>query len=271
MIQSPGVPFHARAARLLALILAALALAACVKQPLPEPPDDSAEQRVWHAFRANGGQELPPAFNLKAALNYSGPKDKHRIVIRFWGSPDLPLRMDLQAGIGATFAYWLEDENGFTALVPDDNAAYLHTDSRLGMAAFGFSFPYSMRELALLLNGQVRDLIPETYDSVRFVEGKGYEYAISRDDGQYLLTLDMEGRPVEILTPGEQPWLLEIRGYLEDQGFPRVPERIRMTHPPSEKAILYVKDIEHRDTPYPRESMSLEIPPGIELRRLTNE
>ena len=277
-ISATALPFAASLGIRLKLLVAVLlclgaVLAGCapVQGPGPETRDD-APQALWQRFRsgaeANG---TSPAFSLTSSLNYSGPQQQTRIVIHFWGNADYPLRMDLQAGIGAIFSYWREDAQGFTAYVPEEKAAYLHEDGRLGMAAFGFSFPFSLRELALFLTGRVNELLPQDYETALVLPDKGVEFGFMEAGRRFTLVLDPDGRPREMTSPDIPPWRLEVRAYMDEPGLEFVPSRIRITRDPEETILLTLKSFELRQEPWGGANLALDLPPGTELRRLLNQ
>lgn len=256
-----------------ALCLAML-LSACAPVPGPGPEitgpaADDADLALWNSFRSGSNLGGSRDFSLTSSLNYSGPEQQTRIVVHFWGSSAYPLRMDLEAGIGAIFSYWREDADGFTAYVPDEHAAYLHDDGRLGMAAFGFSFPFSLRDLALFMTGRVNELLPEAYENAEAVDG-GVRYAFLESGRRFTVTLDSQGRPLEMTSPDIPPWHLEVREYMDEQGLEFVPARIRITRDTDEKILLTLKTFELRDAPWEPANLALDLPEGTELRRLLN-
>ncbi len=212
------------------------------------------------------------AFSCQASLNYAGPKAQNRVLIRFWGNPDEALRLDLMAGIGAALSYWREGQDGFTAYVPDRNMAYVHADSRQGMAAFGVPLPYTLRELGMLLNGHWSTLVPRRYRSVRQVNlagEAGFEYQLQDKDGRdFTLILDAHARPVRLTGPGDPPWEISFSGSLEDQGLAELPKKIVMQRADSEKVVIYIKKIERQANAWPAKSLELTLPPGTVLKRL---
>ncbi|THB66175.1 MAG: hypothetical protein D6E12_11170 [Desulfovibrio sp.] len=257
----------------LALVMVAVLIAGCAPPSGPGPElDTDREAAMWQSFRSGEMHaESPQAFSLTCSLNYSGPDQQNRVVVHFWGNADYPLRMDLQAGVGTIFTYWREAEDGFIAYVPEEQAAYLHDDGKLGMAAFGFTFPFSLQELAQFLLGRVHELLPEEYNSAQVLEDGTVEYTFIEQGKRFTVLLDAEGRPMELTSPDIPPWEMEIRTYLDDAGLEQVPERIRIVREPEEKIMLLVKSFAFKTESWAPGSLDLELPPGTELRRLLNQ
>ena len=210
------------------------------------------------------------SFNLSAAMHYSGPKDKGRIIIQFWGNLAYPLRLDLQTGLGQTLSYWREDANGFTAYLPDKHSAYLHKDGRLGMAAFGIQLPFTLKQMALLLNGAWSELTPEHYTTVRPVKDKGYLYHFTAFDQTYSMIIDLTGKPLEMRTPGPEPWHVAFSGVMELPGLEKLPKKITMTQTTNQKAVLVLKKLQQTPQPYPEDKLELELPPDTDIFLLEN-
>ncbi|GAB7080302.1 hypothetical protein [Megalodesulfovibrio paquesii] len=272
----------------LCLLTAALLATACA--PSPPPPGVQPEagpgwqhraESLWRTFRARiapapGAQA--PAFSATASLNYAGPKDKHRVVAKLWGNAELPIRLDLQAGVGAMVGHWREGPEGFLAFIPGNNpdAAAFHFRNTLdGMAAFGMALPLDLQDLARLLMGDWSALFPEQYDTVQpqgdpDKDDAPIRFACFTAKGPIALTLAADGAPVSMELPagdGLGPWTLELQD-LGAPGYPAfTPQRVRMTRPSNkETAILFLKELELRPEPWPPAALHLDIPPGVLIR-----
>ncbi len=233
-------------------------------EALPHPDD------VWKTFRTSISTDQAVSFSLSAAMHYSGPKDKGRIVIQFWGNLDYPLRLDLQTGLGQTLSYWREDSTGFTAYLPDKHAAYLHKDGRLGMAAFGIQLPFTLKQMALLLNGAWSELAPAHYTTVRPVKDKGYLYEFTAFGQRYTLIIDPAGRPLDMRTPGPESWHVTFGGALDLPGLEKLPKKITMTRTADQKAVLVLKKLQQSPNPYAKDKLELELPPDTDIFLLEN-
>jgi len=279
MPSTASAPFARSACLFCALLLALCASCAPRTAPPPEQPAPTAETAphpddVWDNFqqRAAGGptSATARAFSSEASLHYSGPQAKSRVLLHFWGNLEHPLRLELSTSLGTTVALWREDAAEFLAYLPDKETAYLHRDGRLGMAAFGINLPFTLRELALLLNGRIREFMPERYTAVRRTKEGGYLFTLVGQDRRFSLLLSEAGEPLGMSTLGTDPWSLEFSGSLEDQGMPGLPEKIRMQSTGGEKAILFIKELTQRAEPWPAKELDLELPPDTRVVILEN-
>jgi len=256
----------ARLLRSAALLLAALAAvlgAACSPQPTPPP---APAQATWEAFGLVSAA-APPAFSLRASLNYSGPGQQSRVVLKFWGNVGYPLRLDMSTGFGAPVAYWREDRTGLLTYAPGAQAAWRHADALQGAAALGLPFPLTLRDLAALATGSVRALVPELFLRTEPTPEGGWSYAFARGESLRRLVLDREARPVQMegLASGRE-FVLRLADFGEAGLGPNQAATFFIDLKPDVSAVLRIKSMEMADAPWPAESLALPLPPGVALR-----
>ena len=255
-------------------ILTLLILGACAPKTIPEPDVTSLHpDRVWQLFLEKdhgGATESIQAFSCNASLHYAGQKTKSRVMLHFWGNLDYPLRLELQTGLGSTLALWREDAGEFLAYLPDKQTAYIHINGRLGMEAFGINLPFNLRELALLLNGRYADLLPERYTTVRKTKQGDYLYTVVGEQRRFSLVLGANGEIKAMGTLGTEPWSLEFSGSLDDSDLPGLPKKISMQGANGDKAILFIKKLEQRQSLWPADSLELDLPIDTKIMLLEN-
>lgn len=273
--------------RLLApLALAALlVLAACAPQSnLPRFDQPRAEVDAFRARFMRPG--LPgTGLLLRASLLYATPTRANRTDVQLYGEYARPLRMDVRAGIGSMLAMMREDNAGLLAFYPDKAQAYAHSDPVVGAQMLGLPFPFSLRDLALIVSGHFESLLPEEPDGVGPLPGGGFALRYAAGPVRRLV-LDAHGRPQSMtgaLSPsfrtqaersgwsssGAREWTLKFEAYPEDDGDPAGPaRRLVLLLPGGESATLRVRELTPRSAPWPERSLALALPAGARFMSL---
>jgi hypothetical protein len=247
------------------------------KSPSPDltPPEQNAEAearaaRIWRLFqaRANSAEALSGPFRIAANLRYSDPEGKNtRVSALLWGNgaagSPYPLRLDLLAGIGTVAAKVREDENSFTAFVPDENTAYVHDGGARTLASFGVPIPLSLSDLTLLLTGRGGALfLPASAADVppgRSLGNGGARYTVLDAPLPGELELSETGAPLAWNELRDKGWSI---GFEPGDNNPLQPEKLRISHPGGYSALVVVKEITRVSPPYPTANMELPLPPG---------
>ena len=264
-------------ALLLALVLGCVGCAPRVDLPRFTESDDNLA-----AFQ--GRFVIPPVtasgVDVRASLLYSTPSRSNRTDMQLYGDYGRPLRLDVRAGFGTMVALMREDAAGLLAYYPDRKAAYAHMDPVIGAQLLGMPFPFSMRDLALVLSGHFGTLVPQglTPAGVRVRPGGGFAFTYA-SGAVRLLVVDAHGRPERMegelsryfktqaeregaVVSGPRVWSLVFSGYPEDDGDPEGPARIlTLALPRGESAVLRVKALAERPQPWPLKSLGL-MPPA---------
>ncbi|MBF0482098.1 MAG: hypothetical protein HQK81_05725 [Desulfovibrionaceae bacterium] len=242
--------------RLAALALAAMFILCGCAAKTPTGTENEA-RAAWTQFRAQTGAPAKP-FSVQTSLNFSAPGHSHRALLKLWGEPDGPLRLDFATGMGQIFSMWREDASGWLAYYPMSNAAYTHPDTRKGAAVLGVPLPLSLRELGAVICGHFSELVSGQYQSVKAKPG-GLEYALKGDPRLSSLTLDPAGRPVALAGKGAEPWRVEFSDY-QDSGGRELPQTIVVTSAGGVKGVLRIKKFELRGEPWPQSALELPLP-----------
>ncbi|MEW5772025.1 MAG: hypothetical protein AB1916_00740 [Thermodesulfobacteriota bacterium] len=264
----PTQPLRLAASRVALLLaaLAALLAAACAPQPTPPP---APAQALWEAFGlASAG--APPAFSLRASLNYAGPDQQSRVVMKFWGNVTYPLRLDMSTSFGAPVAYWREDREGLLTYAPGAQTAWRHRDALAGASALGLPFPLTLRDLAGLATGAVRSLAPERFLRAEATPEGGWAYEFARGESLRRLVLDSQARPVRLEGRASgREYVLRLADFGETGLFPGQAATFYVDLKPDVSAVLRIKSMDAADAPWPAESLALPLPPDTRLRDLT--
>jgi hypothetical protein len=275
-------------------------LHACAGVQTPSPAVPAEEQSasddrgaaLWQRFRerAEKAESLGGPFRLRAGLRYTDAGGgTQRAAALLWGNgksgDPLPLRLDLQAGMGITAAKIREGAQSTLVYVPRENAAYLYQGKQRAPAggeagspqplpgspgqnpeaALGLPLPFSTAELALLLTGRGGTLfLPPGGGAVpdsRPVPG-GRRYTLNDAALPGELELSPEGAPLR--WRGDNGWTIEIDEAAADD--PLRPERLRIAHAGGRSVLVEVRDAERVSPPYSGEQLSLALPPGTTLK-----
>jgi len=153
-------------------------------------------------------------------------------------------------------------------------------DPVIGAQLLGLPFPFSMRDLSLVLAGHFRSLVPQDKapTAIRALPDGGFAYVYATGPVR-LLAVDPYGRPQRMegeLSPyfktqaeregevvsGPRVWSLVFSDFPEDDGDPQGPARVlTLNLPKGESAVLRVKALDERGLPWPLKSLSL-MPPS---------
>jgi len=256
-------------------------LAGCAARPAPQAPPAIEAAEATHIPRPDPADAAFTAFRrdyarvpsnavalfVGASFTFTSPKRNNRTVLEFCGNFDLPLRLDVRAGIGTSLAHFREDETGLLAFYPDRREAYALSDPVRGARMLELPLLFSLKELGLAVAGSVSSLVPERYRSAGPGPDGGFVYAFEPGRVESL-TLSAAGRPLAltgVLAPrGERPggpWRLEFSDYEQDAG-QALAQRITLSLPGEEKGVLRIKTRELRLLPWPAKALDLALPDG---------
>ncbi len=208
-------------------------LTACAPKPHPTPPGISP----WATFvRHQKALEPLQHFVLKTSINYTSAQHTHRVIMRLFGNLDYPIRMDLTAGMGQTLSMWREDTSLWQAYFPQEKRLYTAQDPRHGVQVLGFPSPFDLRELALVLQGNLMPLLPDQPVHTLCEEA---ETTIFFDQSGRVawLRLDSLGRALEL--QGTQGW----RVVFDHQETSPYSHKISMIMDATTRAIIRVKSL----------------------------
>ena len=248
-------------ASLLLLAVTVIMAPACTPKKPDTGPDPGQAQALWNAFTGESGGQVK-ALSLSASLSVQHPQKSARLLARFWGNLDRPLRLDLSTGAGQTFALWREDSLGWLAVYPTSNQAFTHQDTKAALARLGIPFPFGLKELAAVCAGRFGGVVGTKYASVKRT-AKGFEYALPASSAVGGVTLDFEGKPIHLTGRGVEPWSVELGDFAPlGDGGRLLAQRITVTSPGGLQAVLRVKKLELLAQPVEAPALELALPPG---------
>jgi hypothetical protein len=199
-------------------------------------------------------------FWLKASLDYSGPETGHRSTFELWGSPGLPLRMDLKAGLGITVSMLRIAENEVLAYYPRRETAYTARSSRQAFQALAFACPLGLQDLAVILTGQAAAALPPSYAQAESEADGQTAFRFAASGPVQSMRVDRQGRIISMSGQRPYPWTLQVADYEQVNG-PVVAHSYRLktdTH----TALVRIKKLRFRSFPWPENALSLPLPEG---------
>ncbi|WP_152512979.1 hypothetical protein [Desulfovibrio sp. X2] len=264
-----------RTLRAALILLCCLGAAACAVRRAGPPPDPS---QVWAAYLAREKQlqAAPPEIQLRASLWYTTPKRSNRTLVNLWGSLDGPLRVDLNASMGASIGLFREDDAGWTAYYPQSNEAFVSVSANgtasgfanghegAGSGVLGARVPFSLHDVARLLTGRVLPLTGSTARSAAPGEDGLTVFTLDASAAAKSLTLDPDGRPVALSGGTTEPWSIAFKDYGDPVA--DLPGEVVMDLSEGRFARLILKSFSRPAKPWTESAMRLEIPPDVVVK-----
>lgn len=224
-----------------AVIFLCLQATACATNNLSVPTPEERDMR-WQKFLSREIETKPYA--LQGSFRFGNSAGTNRVNYIFWSNGDLPLRVDIMAGVGASIAKITENKDDIVMYFPQDNKAIFmdNFEEMNPLVSLGMPAPLSFYEMSLLLRGGfnkvLRDISLDTVKSRRAKEDfEKYTYYFSSVKMDGTVQLDNDGLPRHCEINNE--WALDL-SYEENTHFPY---KVVITSLIDDyRAILLVKD-----------------------------
>jgi len=230
--------------------------------PDAEQPAEAFEQQaenIWTLFQARYMGHCPARdFSVRASAMYENPEQSSRVVLRMWGRTDFPIRLDVQAGIGAMLAHWREDEHGWGGYAPGREQAFVARDVRAGAEMMGMLMPLRLDSLARMLAGCWQDIVPPDYDRA-VLAGDEPEYVFQQGQSRFVLRLAMDGRPIVFSRIAPQGWSVRIDQWMDSPG--SSPRRLTLRQG-DQSAVLRLRSVDFFVDPWTPSELALDLPAG---------
>lgn len=235
-------------------------LNACGPKPPPLGYDDPDRVSiVWSLFQASFVQTCRPEdFSLRASVNFSAPDRHSRFIVSMWGRTDFPIRLDVQAGVGAMLVHWREDRGDWLGFIPASGEAYVADTVQEGAWTTGLFMPVRLDALAQLLLGCWQNLVPSEYEAVRLVDDT-LEFSVTGQSTPLTLALSFNGKPVSISGPEHGGWTVSVDQWESDVA--SRPRRLSLVQG-DQSAMIRVQRLETSVRPWQDEDLRLDVPPG---------
>lgn len=145
--------------RFLVMMLCLACLSACSSRTaLPPVPESEAQDR-WQAFQALSGRQAEPSV-LTGSLRFGSVTDTRRVTYLLWSNGRPPIRLDVQAGVGATVAKALAANGQILFFLPEEARAYTGTDDPdEALRSLGLPLPLGLADMAAFLDGHYAEAL----------------------------------------------------------------------------------------------------------------
>lgn len=250
------------------VFLSACATTTSIEPEIPRtPPVESEAQALWDAFIPEKDVEnTPQPYTLNGSLRFGYTNKTHRANYILWGNGGLPLRLDIQAGIGTSIAKIEETQKTLLVYLPQDKKAVLIKGGSdiSTLLALGMPIPISFLDLSYLLRGKfshafggikLKDIDLNEGASVK----EKYLFHFENKNLLGSLRLNAESQPVECNINKE--WQIFIE-YNAD----KLPYKVTLTSLFEDyKAILLVKNNQKVEE-YSKDKLKLVLPENTPIQ-----
>ncbi len=248
--------------RSLTLLGLCLGLCACAPAhaPSPQMPELSQAPARWQKFMEQSQRPDAP-FRLSGSLRFGPQNDTSRVTYTLWGNA-VPLRLDIQAGMGSVVARMQAGDGLVLTLLPGENKAYLMRDTPASaMSLLRLPLPLNMADMTLFLRGNFAQALGEpTWSKAVPQTDNLMEYTVQSPVLSGILTLDEAGLPRAWQSP--DGWKLRVEN--DEAGLPL---RLDGSFNEDYRLVLLVKE---RQTPplFTAEQVDLTLPADTQLYSL---
>lgn len=248
----------------LCLLCGMLFLSACSLKPsdiLLTPANEAEALILWDQFVAPNQAPLAP-YVINGSFRFGLPNETRRVTYIMWSNGDLPLRLDIQAGIGVGIASIEENENQVHVFLPQNERAYILASDALDsfLQRLGMSVPLSFMEISALMRGEFSTFFYSELQSISMNE------KANTIEDRYVYVVDMPKMFLKIsLNTKALPTYFEINeewGIAIEYNEIDLPYKLTFNSLVSEyKGIMLVKEINNREA-FSKEALELQIPSG---------
>ncbi len=251
--------FPHKALHFLALPLCLLFTACATTTPTPL---ETPSQSLWDTYTAEQNALFVEAepFRLSGSLRFGPEEDTRRVTYILWGNGGHGLRLDVQAGVGASAAKVQLSNAGLLIYLPQENTAYLAMENQAqALETLGIQLPVSLNELALFLRGHSLRALEITLDESSPLQPKsalttpnGVVYTLGSGNKQILLELSPFAKPLSLAF--NDGWKLNFR--LDEQ---QAISRVDGQNTNGYSLILLIKENQNPQ-PFSQEQLALAVP-----------
>ncbi len=245
------------------LVFLCMLATACAGNNLSMPTQEEQDMR-WQKFLAHDIEVKP--YTLQGSFRFGSSSGTNRVNYIFWSNGELPVRVDIMAGVGASIAKITENKEDIVMYFPQEKKAVFmgNFEEMNPLVSLGMPAPLSFYEMSLLLRGGFNKVLQDvSLDTVKSRKAKDdykkYSYYFSSLKMDGMVQLDDSGLPRYCEINNE--WVLEL-SYEENTQYPH---KVVITSLIDDyRAILLVKDRSF-PAPYKDEDFKFALPADTEI------
>ncbi|MGM0423746.1 MAG: hypothetical protein ACQEQX_02355 [Thermodesulfobacteriota bacterium] len=243
-----------------------LLLSGCGPKVWTEPELDQDPAVIWQELQARETQKLEQhqGYLLRSSLHYQSARNSSRLVFSLWGNFDLPLRLDLKAGIGTTLSHWRLGQDMSMAYYPRQDKVFVYQDPGQALQHLELELPFTVPEIGEILTGRWAGLLPAEYARARAVQGQGWEFEFPESSRLQSIIVDPELRIVQ--ASGESPlaWELEMGSFQDDQDAGNYASSLELDMGQEGQALFRIRELQLRKEDWPDSRLELDPPQDVQ-------
>lgn len=240
-----------RTLQALCLLILMLSFAACA--PRQAPVDPAMAGKVWQAMLAKSSTQKAPYLD-NMSLRFGTEGNTRRVLAILWGNGGDDLRLDVQAGVGASVAMVRQQGSHFLLYAPTEQKAFFHEGATSPLLKLGLPLPFDLFKLEALLHNRWTEVFGST-GSGGASHKLGIAYTL--EEGIHgTLVLDAAGMPAKW---SNENWSIGF-AFNDDDTL----KRLDLANKKGDKGILLLRGQEH-PAPFSDDKMLLELPKDTPL------
>lgn len=252
--------------RMMPLLAITLLVLGCAPRSWSPAELDREPAEVWQELQAKQEQKAGPhqGYLVRSSLHYQSARNSSRLVLSLWGNFDLPLRLDLKAGIGSSLSHWRLDQDQTLAYYPRQDKVFVYQEASQALRHLELDLPFTVQEIGEILTGHWSGLLPEEYAQAQAVQGKGWEFEFADSSRLQSLLVDPELRIIQ--ATGKQPlqWELNMDNFQDSKSSGTYARSLELDMGREGKALFKIRELKLRKEHWPQSRLELSPPEGVE-------
>ena len=227
------------------------------------PPVKAEAEALWEKFIfEKKTKNIIKPYSLSGSLRFGYANRTHRVTYILWANGQLPLRLDIQAGVGASIAKIEETEKALLVYFSQEKKAIkVSGGSKVSaLLALGMPMPISFLDLSYLLRGNFAHAFGGiSLSNIDLDAGVNTEekYLFHFENKEFFGSIRLNSLALPVESSINDEWQIFIE--YDEKNLPYKVELSSLFEEYS--AILLIKE-NKTTSPYPKEQLKLLLPEG---------